>query len=78
LKNKIGNCQTVVKKVFKQLSKTCQKLVKIGDNCISIKCRWGWRGGSKSDSTAFGRLPWSLAVEDETRGRRRRRKRRRR
>jgi hypothetical protein len=66
------SCQKVVK-VEKKLKKSCQKVVKscqkvvkiwqtfvkIGDNCISIKYRWGWRGGSKSDSTAFGRLPWS-------------------
>jgi hypothetical protein len=61
------NCQEVVKKLSKscqKLSKSCHKVVKIcktfvkiGDNCISIKSRWEWRGGSKSDSTAFGRLP---------------------
>jgi hypothetical protein len=70
------NCHKVVK--------ICQTFVKIGDNCISIKSRWGWRGGSRSDSTAFGRLPWSLPKakianfeeEDETCGRRRRRRRR--
>jgi hypothetical protein len=83
----LKSCQ----EVFKMLSKSCQKIVKIChtfvkivDNCISIKSRWGWRGRSKSDSTAFGRLPWSrpkakianFVVVDETCGRRRRRRRR--
>jgi hypothetical protein len=88
LKNKIvkqltKSCQKV-EKVEKKLSKSCHKVVKIcqtfvkiGDNCISIKSRWGWRGGSKSDPTAFGSILWSrpkakianFEVEDETCGR---------
>jgi hypothetical protein len=32
---------------------------------LYFKSRWGWRGGSISDSTAFGRLPWSVGEEEE-------------
>jgi hypothetical protein len=80
-KKVLKSCQKVLKSCHKVV-KICQIFVKIGDNCISIKSRWGWRRGSKSDSTAFGRLLLSrpkakianYAEEDETCGRRRRRR----
>jgi (p)ppGpp synthase/HD superfamily hydrolase len=57
LRKKLKNCQNC-QKIVKKLSKSCQKFViklsknlskfdKIGDNCISIKSRWGWRQGQK-------------------------------
>jgi hypothetical protein len=42
--------QKTVKKLSKschKVVKICQTFIKIGDNCISIKSRWGWGGGQK-------------------------------
>jgi hypothetical protein len=40
-------CQKFVKNLSKschKVVKICQTFVNIGDNCISVKSRWGWRG----------------------------------